>query len=248
MKVLNTIDVCDTHDAEQIQRGGKTFYVCSVCGRLSFRKVKSYGKVYCNKHYKQVKRYGHPLDDNPRTTMDRNEIRIIGKIAEIDLYDKECRVVAAAIIDAEDVPKVQHIKWKLSGSGYAMNSPNFKGGNCHMSRVILGTDQFVDHRNHNTLDNRKENLRVVTKSQNQMNANYKGVTPAPNGKYNAHIKLNGKMLNLGNYIFEDEALFARWYAEAKLFREYRYPKSKPAILPDRERQIAEYVDRKVQRL
>lgn len=117
-----------------------------------------------------------------------------------------------------------------------------------MSRVILGTDQFIDHRNHNTLDNRKENLRVVTKSQNQMNSNYKGVTPTSNGKYYAHIKLNGKMLNLGNYIFEDEALFARWYAETQLFREYRYPKSKPVILPDRERQITEYVDRKVQRL
>lgn len=128
MKVLNAIDVCEGHDAEQVQKNGKTFYVCSVCGRLSFRKVKSYGKVYCNKHYKQVKKYGHPLDDNPRTTMDRNEIRIIGKIAEIDLYDKACRVVATAIIDAEDVPKVQHIKWKLSSSGYAMNSPKFKGG------------------------------------------------------------------------------------------------------------------------
>ena len=56
------------------------------------------------------------------------------------------------------------------------------------------------------------------------------------------------MINLGVYIFEEEALFARWYAEMLLFKEYRYPKEKPEILQDREKQIREYVGRKVQRL
>lgn len=248
MKVLNKPDVCEFHNIEQVQRDGKTYYVCSVCGRLSFHKIKSYGKVYCNKHYKQVKKYGQPLDYNPRTSMDRNEIRIIGKTAEVDLYDNKTQVVATVIIDAEDVPKVQYIKWKLSGSGYAMNTPKFKGGNYHMSRVILETDQFVDHINHNKLDNRKQNLRIVTKSRNQMNSDYKGVATRKDGKYYAYIKLNQKMLNLGVYVFEEEALFARWYAEKLLFKEYRYPKEKPIILPNREREIMEYVDRKVQRL
>lgn len=126
------------------------------------------------------------------------------------------------------------------------NSKN--GGNIHFSRVILETDQFVDHINHNTLDNRKENLCVVNKSQNQMNSDYKGVTETKNGKWYAHIKLNGKMLNLGVYVFKEEAYYARWYAEVRLFKEFRYPKEKPYILPDREEQIKDYVERKVQRL
>ena len=207
--------------------------------------IRKYG---AQKHYKQFKKYGHALEDNPRTIYDKNEIRVDGDIAYIDLYDKNCNVIATAMIDAEDVSKVKDIKWKLSGSGYAMNTPKFKGGNTHMSRVILDTDQFVDHINHNTLDNRKCNLRVVTKSQNQMNANYKGVAKTKDGKFYAYIKINGKMLSLGKYVFEEEALFARWYAETILFKEYRYPKEKPAILLDRELQIKEYVNKKVQRL
>lgn len=126
-----------------------------------------------------------------------------------------------------------------------MNTPKFKGGNIHLSRVILDTDQFVDHINHDTLDNRKSNLRIVTKSQNQMNSNYKGITQRKDGKFYAHIKINQRMINLGVYVFEEEALYARWYAETKLFQEYRYPKEKPMILPDREQYIMEYVNKKL---
>lgn len=212
------------------------------------RKIKSNGYIFCLKHYKQYKKYGKVLDDNPRTIFDKNELHICGNITYIDLYDKNCEVIAQAIIDTEDIDKVKYTKWKLSASGYAMNTPKFKGSDKHMSRAILGVDEFVDHINHNTLDNRKENLRVVTKSQNQMNSNYKGVSKREDGRFYAYIKLNQKMINLGVYIYEEEALFARWYAETLIFKEYRYPKEKPQILHSRETQIIEYVEEKVQRL
>ena len=48
-------------------------YVCEVCGREMFRKIKSHGHIFCNKHYKQLKKYGHVLDSNPRTILDKNE-------------------------------------------------------------------------------------------------------------------------------------------------------------------------------
>lgn len=221
---------------------------CDICGRELARKIKSHGYTLCDKHYKQYKKYGKFLDNNPRTIQDRNELHICGDVTYIDLYDKNCNVIAQAIIDTEDIEKVRYIKWKLSSSGYAMNTPKFKGENKHLSRAILGTTEFVDHINHNTLDNRKANLRVVTKSQNQMSVNYKGVCKTENGKYYAHIKINQKLINLGVYIFEEEACFARWYAETLLFKDYRYPKPKPQVLADREHSIKEYVDRKVQRL
>lgn len=195
-----------------------------------------------------MKKYGYCLDINPRTTMDKNTIVIINNKAYIYLCDKNANVIAVSIIDAEDVPKVQHVKWKLSTSGYAMNTPKYKGSNTHLSRLILGTTEFVDHINHKTLDNRKCNLRVVTKSQNQMNSNYKGVTHTKQEKYYAHIKLNGIMINLGVYVDKEEAYFARWYAEQLLFKEFKYPKEKPIILPNRETQIKSYVEKKVQRL
>lgn len=223
-------------------------YTCEFCGRKIKRKIKAHGHVFCSKHYNQYKKYGKVLDYNPRTLFDKNELHICGNITYVDLYNKDCEVVAQAIIDTEDIEKIRYTKWKLSSSGYAMNTPKFHAGNKHMSREILGVDDFVDHINHNTLDNRKENLRVVTKSQNQMNSNYKGVTKQNDGRYYAHIKINQKMINLGVYIFEEEALFARWYAEVLIFKEYRYPKEKPQILHSREVQITEYVEKKVQRL
>ena len=244
MQILNRVKT-QTHDIEH--HDGKTYYRCSVCGRQLFRKIKSHGKVYCNKHYNQIKKYGTPQDTNPRTTYDKNEIIVDGKVARVKLYDAHCNHIATAIIDAEDVNKIRYTKWKLSASGYAANTPKFSGSNKHMHREILGTDQFVDHINHNTLDNRKSNLRIVTKAQNMMNSNFKGVSP--NGcKWYAHIKINQKMLNLGNYLDEEEALYARWYAEQVLFKEFAYPKPKPEILESRKSQIQEYVGRKVQRL
>lgn len=244
MQILNRVKT-QTHDIEH--HDGKTYYRCSVCGRQLFRKVKSHGKVYCNKHYDQLKKYGHAIDTNPRTLMDRNEIVIDGKVARVKLYDARCNHIATAIIDADDVDKIRYTKWKLSASGYAMNAPKFSGSNKHMHREVLGTDQFVDHINHNTLDNRKCNLRVVTKSQNAMNQNFKGISR--NGcKWYAHIKIDQKMFNLGNYLDEEEALYARWYAEQVLFKECAYPKPEPEILESRKSQIQEYVNRKVQRL
>lgn len=228
--------------------GNMKEHKCEICGRMSFKKYKYNGQVVCRKHYNQFKKYHRFLDTNPRTTYDRNEYHICGDITYIDLYNKQCEVIAQAIIDTEDLSKVRYTKWKLSASGYAMNTPKFKGGNKHMSRVILDTDQFVDHINHNRLDNRKSNLRIVTKSHNQMNVDHKGVSVRKDGKFYAYIKVNQKMINLGVYIFEEEAMYARWYAETVLFGEYRYPKPEPFILDDRKKDICEYVDKKVQRL
>lgn len=244
MQILNRVKT-QTHDIEH--HDDKTYYRCSVCGRQLFRKIKSHGKVYCNKHYNQIKKYGRTIDTNPRTPMDKNEIIVDGKIARVKIYDAKCNHIATAVIDAEDVNKIRYTKWKLSASGYAANTPKFSGSSKHMHREILGTDQFVDHINHNTLDNRKCNLRVVTKSQNAMNQNFKGISR--NGcKWYAHIKIDQKMLNLGIYLDEEEALYARWYAEQVLFKEFAYPKPEPEILESRKSQIQEYVNRKVQRL
>lgn len=221
---------------------------CDICGREIKNKVRAHGYVLCKKHYNQLKKYGKFLDSNPRTIYDLNEFHICGDITYIDLYDKLCNVVAQAIIDTDDLNKVRYTKWKLSNSGYAMNTPKFSGNNKHMTHVILDTDDFVDHINHNKLDNRKCNLRIVTKSQNAMNANHKGVSIMNNGMFYAYIKKNQKMINLGHYIFEDEALWARWYAERVLFGEFAYQKDEPFILDDRKKDIKIYVDKKVQRL
>lgn len=247
MKVINQVLTGDKNK-EQVKIDEKTYYVCAVCGRLSFHKIKAYGVNYCAKHYKQVKKFGKTIDSNPRCRKDKNEIRIDGDIAYIDLYDINSNVRATAIIDAEDVPKVRYSKWRLS-HGYVVTERKFAHQNDYLHRVVMKTSEFVDHINHNTLDNRRSNLRIITKSQNQMNSNYTGVSKTESNKYYAYIKINGKMLNLGLYIIKDEAYFARWYAETLLFKEYQYKgKQMPLIPGRRQMEIKEYVDRKVQRL
>lgn len=92
----------------------------------------------------------------------------------------------------------------------------------------------VDHINHNTFDNRKSNLRIVTVSQNNMNkglrrdntTGYTGVVWSNvSGKYLANIKINQKRIHLGTFSKIEDAVRARREAEEKYFGEYRFNES-----------------------
>lgn len=208
------------------------------------KKLKADGKVVCSKHYSQFKKHSCFRDNSPRTKSDKNNIVIKGDIAIIDLYDNYYNVIAQTMIDAEDVDRIKNIKWRLNCNGYAINGK----GNVFLHRKILNCNEIVDHENGDRLDNRKENLRIATKSTNQMNVNYKGVSLTKNGRWYAHIKKNQKMINLGIYIYKAEALYARWYAERIVFKEFAFPKEELDILESRKSEIKELVERKVQRL
>lgn len=217
---------------------------CEVCGRLCRKKLVADNKIVCNKHYKQFKKFGYFRDFSNRTQRDKNEIIINNNVAYICLYDKQYNIVGKAIIDAEDVDKIKNIKWRLNGNGYVINSSNVT---LFLHRRILGCDSIVDHINGNRLDNRKCNLRIATKSENQMNVNYIGVYFVKN-RWIAKIKINQKQIHLGVFDIKEEALYARWYAERILFKEFAYPKEEPDILDSRKLEIQELINRKVQRL
>ena len=216
---------------------------CEICGRLWRKKLKADGKIVCNKHYLQFKKFGCFKDNSPRTQRDKNNITIAGDYAYIDLYDKSYNVIAQAIIDSEDISKVKNLKWRMDINKYVINSNN----NTSIHRRILNTNKMVDHINGNRLDNRKCNLRICNHSQNQMNVNYKGVYQKGN-RYIAKIKIHGKAIHLGIFNIYEEALYARWYAERLLFKEFAYNKEKPIILKSREKEIKLLVENKVQRL
>jgi hypothetical protein len=129
-----------------------------------------------------------------------------------------------AIVDDEDYDYLNQWKWCLTTSNYVRRWQ--KGKTIYLHRVILKVidkNIFVDHIDMNTLDNRKINLRICTRSQNAMNRNktiknttgYKGVIFQPNrNKYYAKIKLNSKIIFLGHYIDPIDA--ARAYNAAAL--------------------------------
>lgn len=126
------------------------------------------------------------------------------------------------LIDDEDLHLISGIKWYVSSEGYACNKSKKI---VYMHRLIMNASkgQFVDHKNCNRLDNRRENLRIATKKQNQAykpsahknkTSQYKGVYKSNTGKWTAQCVVNNKNKNLG--IFKTEKDAAEAYNKAAL--------------------------------
>ena len=81
-----------------------------------------------------------------------------------------------ALVDEEDFPKLSKYKWYLYHTGYAYSRPKPDLPSWSMHRVVMGSPEgkVVDHLSHDTLDNRKSNLRVCTQMENQQNRNNRG--------------------------------------------------------------------------
>ena len=98
-----------------------------------------------------------------------------------------------------------------------------------MHAVIMGTPKGMetDHINHNTLDNREVNLRVCSRSQNQMNkgkradntSGFKGVFKHNSG-WRARIRANRKCYNLGTFPTREEAARAYDIGAKRLHGEF----------------------------
>jgi len=88
-----------------------------------------------------------------------------------------------------------------------------------LGKPLIGYE--IDHINHNTLDNRKQNLRFATRSQNGMNNKSKGYSwHKSNNKWRVRITTNHKSIFLGYFINEQDAINARKKAEQTYFGEY----------------------------
>ena len=77
---------------------------------------------------------------------------------------------AHALIDIEDYEKIKDFGWVLGPNGKYAVAQTPSRVPVRMHRLITGfPPNQVDHRNRNTLDNRKANLRVCTPSENLCN-------------------------------------------------------------------------------
>lgn len=147
---------------------------------------------------------------------------------------------AYTIVDDDVYEWASKLKWHLSAKGYVTRSKMVfdpvlgkkvqKAGRLH--REILGEPkEIIDHINRDPLDNRRENLRIVTQSQNMMNvgliksnkSGFRGVHYQTNsGRYVAKVTCNNKPYFIG--AFKDPVEAARAYnAKAKeLHGEYAW--------------------------
>ena len=145
-----------------------------------------------------------------------------------------------AIVDDEDFERINQYKWQAvrhKDTFYAArnkwNSTTKRMKLIYMHRQILhlliGTE--CDHKNHNGLNNRKQNLRAATTAQNRYNqlprkngtSKLKGVYWDKNGhKWHAKITKDSKSLYLGLFVNESDVADAYDKMAKRLFGEFAY--------------------------
>ncbi len=144
-----------------------------------------------------------------------------------------------AIVDSTDYDWLTQWRWcanwsKFTQSYYAVRNETVgykKLRGVKMHRVILGLKyrdgKLSDHRNGDTLDNRRFNLRVATNSKNAMNSRrfrnntsgFKGVC-RDRARWRATITVNYKRINIGWFATAPEAYVARCEALKKYHGEF----------------------------
>lgn len=143
------------------------------------------------------------------------------------------------LIDAEDYEKVKGYRWHLlrkkaeAENLWYFSTTTFlpylnKRASVFLHRMIMdcknGDGFIVDHKNHNTLDCRKENLRICTAFDNMRSvrknkrntSGYKGICQNPVTKrWLARLQIKDNKISMGTYDTPEEA--AKAYDRGALF-------------------------------
>lgn len=153
-----------------------------------------------------------------------------------------------AVIDEVDALLVGD-GWSLGGGegGKRYVHRNVGGRTTYLHRLIAGAaaGQYVDHRNGDTLNNRRHNLRICSQSQNLANmrprpGHYKGVA-ARRGGWLARVSLKSGEVRAGVYDTAEEAAAAYDHLLVALFGEFartNFPELRPHPLTRREKLAA----------
>jgi hypothetical protein len=134
------------------------------------------------------------------------------------------------VVDLSDYQALKDYSWQYD-AGYARAW--IKSTRRRLHCVLLNVPEgFVrDHKNHNTLDNRRSNIRAATHQQNSSNqmmtaknkSGYKGVCKAKRSKkWVAQIRHAGVNNYLGRYDTKEQAYAAYCAAAAVLHGEFAH--------------------------
>ena len=196
---------------------------CKISG--CSRKNITIRRGLCSKHYMRL------WEENPIHTWreifitNNPPTKIIGKIP----VDPDGTYT---IVDRDIYDSCIHSNWHHSKKDGVKRCVGRKFLLLHRVITNIPDGKVVDHKNHDRLDNRRDNLRICTTAENTRNqlktrgiSRFKGVSPSTsggkrNGRWAVFVGYNGKTNYFGCYRTEEEA--ARKYDEVarKLFGEF----------------------------
>lgn len=193
-----------------------------------------------------MKKYGNPFGSNHKAKRTAKAYIADG----VGYIPMACGLFA--LVDQEDFDDVNRFLWTAEGRGrhlYACRriQRNYKQHLVKMHNYIMNPPEgmVVDHKNRNSLDNRKSNLRVCTPQQNQWNTvkqsrMSKGFFfDKARGKYRATIRVNGIYQNLGEFTSALDASKAYNEKAVELCGEFAWLNPVDDLLLAREAQSAE---------
>ena len=143
-----------------------------------------------------------------------------------------------AFVDDEDYEYISKWKWYYK-QGYACrNIPdNGKQKTVLMHTCIIHCPMYkdIDHINRNKLDNQRENLRLATRSENQINSSKKIGSSGLKGvllkkgrtKYHSLIEWKKRKIFIGSYHTKEEAANMYNLYAYQLYGEFAYLNSVP---------------------
>lgn len=149
---------------------------------------------------------------------------------QLKLRTKQFKVYYA-LVDDEDYARCLVHSWNFVINRTTVAT---KIGDIRINLANFIMDDFnnqYDHKNRNSLDNQKGNLRICTQTQNTYNksktslinatSQYKGVSWVPKQKYwQARLCINGYTIRLGFFANEADAALAYNKAAIKHFGEF----------------------------
>ncbi|MGL5713501.1 MAG: anaerobic ribonucleoside-triphosphate reductase activating protein [Paraclostridium sp.] len=200
--------------------------ICQFCGDIAHRTHK--GRGICNKHRYQIRRYGKPILGK----YELNKYEYKDKHVEI-ILETQGKEVGRALVSIDDFEIVKNVRWHLEKSRgkleYAANCSDGKTKRMHKMILSKSKYEIIDHIDGNGLNNTRENLRVVTSSENACNSKvgdntYSGIKGISydkrTNKWVAYITKNRKNKNIGQFNYLENAKTARLEYEKKLHKEY----------------------------
>lgn len=173
--------------------------------------------------------------------------------------------VIQSYIDIEDFEMVSKRMWRISkkkNKYYLVSGSKSKGDSIYLHRLILHDKEIpdgfeIDHIDGNSLNNRKKNLRIVSRLQNIQNMSeridsqigIRGVSPNGHGGFTVDFSFNGHRYYFKPWNTLEEAVYCRRILEEHFGLEMinRNPKANHLNeLPvNKQQEIYNYVQQKI---